>query len=606
MADDFTNNKILRYFYPILFLIPLNFFIISSGIGSGIQWFFFKYQTTVIGDSLIPTAAGLQYILSGTITGKSVFFEVSPLVSLAVFFIAFMYILSNQTKMAGILTILSGIISLSTAVIQYGVTLHGAAGVYIPFGSAILLAYGVMLSLSVPDPTGENLLVKYDYLILLFGVFLVYVNWANPLFMNDTIGTQALPYSILENHTVYLDETYQTCMNAPKTASLRRNFAYRFVSVEGDHYASIFPIVTPVLITPLYAIPYFFNIPRSSILDLVMSHLASALISAFSVVFIYLACRYVSSRKVAVLSALVFAFATNTWSFSSQQLYAHGMSELLLAAMIFLVIRNEYRNSTENIVFLGICSGLFIFNRPSDSILVLPVVGYVLWYHREKIGQYLFSGFLSGLPFLFYNVLLFHNLFGGYSKIASRLSFDMTILSNYLGLLISPNRGLFVFSPILILAVFGFWIMKDNNKPVYRFLEGTVIAMAITIMVYASFDDWQGGDTYGPRYLTCILPYLVIGLCIFFDDIVKKPRKTFVVAVIVMLVAISVFIQFIGFFYFRPTQNPAQYWPDQFCPYDAWDYTDLVIINSLFHKDAKLIMRNDNGEWLKKIIEEGG
>ncbi len=597
MSENISYNKLLIYFYPVLFLIPLNFFILSDGMGSGIRWFFLKYQTTFMGDSFTQIVTSLTYVLDGTLTGKSAFFEISPLISGIVLFIALMYAMSNQTKIAGAFTIMSGIISLSSSILQYGITLQGPSGICIPFGSIILIVYGVILSLSVPDPTSENPLKKYDYLFLLFGVFLIYCSWTTLLIPNDTIGTNAIPHSILKDHTVYLDEMYQS-------HSDEITYRYRLINVSGDHHASLFPIVTPVLVTPLYIIPFLLKLPDTDFLQLAMSHIAAAFISALSVVFIYLGCRYISNRKIALLSALIFAFATSTWSISSQSLYPHGMSELLLAIMIFLVIKNESDNTPWNIVFLGICSGLFFFNRPSDSLLLLPVIGYILWYHREKIGHYFLAGFLSGLPFLLYNVLLFYNPFGGYSHIASRLSFDITILSNYLGLLFAPNRGLFVFTPILILAIFGFWIIKDNNKPLYRFLEGSIIAMALTVLVYASFDDWQGGDMYGPRYLTCILPYLVIGLCIFFDTLAKKPQKFFIMAIIVLLISFSVFVQCIGVFYYRPSSNPQEYWPDKFCSYDAWDYTDLVIINSLFHKSARPVIRNDNGEWIRKVIQE--
>ena len=587
MSGDISINKLMRYFFPILFLIPVNFFILSGGMGFGIRWFFFKYQSTFMGDSYISAATSLNYVLTGILTGKSAFFEVSPLVSGIVLFIAFVYAMSNQTKLSGAFTFFCGILSLSFCIFQYGNTFHSPMGICIPFGSIILLVYGVILYLSVPDSDGENLLRKYDYLFLLLVVFFIFSNWVSAIYPNDTVGTQALPYSLLENHTLFLDETYQSHANDGY-------LAYRFVHVGNNHYASLFPIVTPLLITPLYVIPFLLGIPNSEYQMLVMSHIASALISALSVVFIYLACRYISSRKIALLTALVFAFATSTWSMSSQTLYAHGTSELLLAAMIFLVIRNETWKSTWNIVFLGICSGLFIFNRPSDSILVLPIIGYIVWYHREKIGYYFLSGFLSGLPFLIYNILLFHNPFGGYSSVASRLTFDTTLVSNYLGLLIAPNRGLLVFTPILILAFIGFWITRWDNKPSYRFLQGSLIAMAGTVLVYASFDDWQGGDTFGPRYLTSILPYLIIGLCIFFDHIAKKPRNIFVGAIIVMMITFSVFVQFVGVFYYKPSTNPQEFFPN-FSSYDAWDTTDLVIINSLYHKRARPVLRDAKG-----------
>jgi len=599
MTDDVSPNELLRNFFPVLFFIPINFFIIADGMGSGIQWLFGRYQTTFVGDSIIPLASGIRYVINGTLTGRSAWYEVSPLLSLAILFAAFMYAMANRTKTAGILTIIAGLVTVSTQVLYYGITFHSPAGSCIPFGSLIIPVYGILLILSVPDHDGENLLRNYDWLFLLLGVFLIYCNWASPVPMNDNIGTEALPFSILQNHTMYLDETYQT--NADD-----RNMGYRFVEVGNGHRASLFPVVIPVLITPLYAIPYLLGVPDSDLLHLVLSHISSSLITALSVVFIYLACRYLTGRKTALLSALIFAFATSTWSSSSQFLYAHGMSGLLLAAMLLLVIRNEASASSWNYILLGICSGLYVFNRPSDSLLVLPVIGYVLWCHREKTVIYGISAFLGSLPFLVYNIIMFGTLFGGYSKVALRMAFDIPpLLLNFLGLLIAPNRGLFVFTPVLVLSLIGFWLIRKEDKPFSRFLLGAVPAMVVTILVYASFDDWQGGETFGPRYLTCILPYMVIALCIFLDHLRKNPQ-TLVMAVVVMLIAVSVFIQVIGVIFYQPSTNPQEYFPNQFCSYDPWDYTDLVIVNSLYHKSARPVIRNDNGEWLRKIIEKGG
>lgn len=566
-------------------------------MGSGIQWFFFKYQTTFVGDSVIPLATNLHYVFSGTITGKSAFYEVSPLLSVMVLVIAFAFIITNQTGRAGIFTIASGILSLSASFVQYGFSWHGPAGTYIPFGSIILVVYGTILLLSNPSTEDEILCKKYSYLFLLGIVFLVYCNWANPFPMNDTYGSESIPFSVLNNHTIFLDEAYLAHADDG-------NIAYRFVRVEGGHYASVFPVVTPVLITPLYVIPYLFGVPFSDLLQFVMAHIASALIAALSVVFIYLACRYLTSRKIALLTAFIFAFATSTWSISSQYLYAHGMSELLLAVMIFLIVRNEAKTAVSNILLLGICSGLYVFNRPSDAVLILPVIGYVIWYQREKIAYYFIPAIIAGLPFLSYNLLLFHSIFGGYARVASRLSFDPGLVSNFFGLLIAPNRGLFIFTPVMILAVIGFWYIRKDPKPFSRFLMGSLVAMVVTVMIYASFDDWQGGETFGPRYLTCILPYLAIGLCIFFQDLAQKPRDQLVTGVIVMLIVFSVFVQVIGVIFYRGSTYPQEYYPNEFCSYDAWAYTDLVIVNSLFQKSARPVIRNDNGTWLRTIIQE--
>jgi hypothetical protein len=177
------------------------------------------------------------------------------------------------------------------------------------------------------------------------------------------------------------------------------------------------------------------------------------------------------------------------------------MSVLLLVVIIFLVLRNERQLSDGNIIVLGLFSGLFIFNRPSDSLLILPILVFVLWYNREKIEYYVLSGVIAGLQFLFFNVIFFYNILGGSFISASLLTLDVTTLFNYLGLLFAPNKGLFIFSLILIFSIFGFWITRKKNTPACRFLQGSVIAMALTVLVNSTFDDWSGGIRTGPGIL---------------------------------------------------------------------------------------------------------
>jgi len=103
MSSDWSANKLLKYFYPIFFFIPMNLFIMSAGIGYGIQWIFFRYQATSLGDSVMPLGRGLFYVLSGVMSGKSIFSEILPLVSALVFFAAFLFVLANRTRLSGLL-----------------------------------------------------------------------------------------------------------------------------------------------------------------------------------------------------------------------------------------------------------------------------------------------------------------------------------------------------------------------------------------------------------------------------------------------------------------------------------------------------------------------
>jgi len=571
-----NENKLLRYLFPVLFFIPVYFF--TNSLSIGVQWSLVRYQATFsFGTSIYPIGSDLYYILSGIIAGKSAVAGFFLIISAMVLVVAFLLAMANRARESGIFTLLSGVLAMSSCFVQYGYSLQSPAGMCIPFGVLFYFLYGILLYRAIPDPDGENLLKKYDTLFVLAGIFVVYMNFTTGTYPNDTIGTQLLPYYMLHDHTLYLDQA---------TYFIKED-SFRFVDVGNGHYVSLFPIVTAVLITPLYIIPVLLDFPMDNLLMLVMTHVSASLISAIAAMIVYLICKRITTRKISLISVGIFAFATSTWSISSQTLYAHGMVELLLALMLFLIIKNEEQQSDRYVIALGALTGLFIFNRPSDALLVIPIVLYVLWYYLTKTGYYFLSGFITGLPFLIYNMVFFHNPLGGYSQVISRLMFDTTTLSNFIGLLIAPNKGLFVFSPVLLFAIIGYWLIKNSQKPFHRVVLWSILPIALTMLIYASFDDWMGGNLYGPRYLTSLLPYLMIGVCIFLDDFSKKPQNVLITAIIIALIVISVFIQFVGVFYYGESGRPPADGYNRYSSYDPWDWENSIILDKLFQRYDK-------------------
>src|SRR5262249_47664138 len=71
-----------------------------------------------------------------------------------------------------------------------------------------------------------------------------------------------------------------------------------------------------------------------------------------------------------------------------------------------------------------------------------------------------------------------------------------------LGLLVSPNRGLLIFSPIVLLVAAG--IARSLGSADLR-MGWLLSGGAILFVVYASYSVWWGGFTFGPRYLLDLL-----------------------------------------------------------------------------------------------------
>jgi hypothetical protein len=422
----------------------------------------------------------------------------------------------------------------------------------------------------------RNLALRFDYLILFLLVYIVYNTVSRMTMSGDTNPAAFLPLALILHQTVFFD--------AFIGAGLGPGVAYAFPLVNG-HYVSLFPIVTPVLITPVYFVSWLlftiFGVPLDSMSIMILAKTSATIIAALSCVFVYLAGKELFSQKTALATALVYAFATSTWSVSSQALWQHGTVELLLILMIYLVIKNERDRSRNYIIFLGLLTGLFVFNRPPDAVLLLPIIGYVVWYERQNLAVYATAAATSGLPFLIYNLSIFGNVFGGYKQNLGVFTFGLDSIGNFAGLLIAPNVGLLVFSPVLILAVFGYLHLGSiSSVRVQRVLFVFGPAIVLEILVYSFFGYWESSVafSYGQRFLTGFIPVLAIfvGIAIneFFMAGPAVSTAQAVRAVITLLVVSSVIIQAVGVFFYP-------LYPDRSTSSDrTWDWNHSIIIES--------------------------
>lgn len=426
---------------------------------------------------------------------------------------------------------------------------------------------------------------KHQKITIFLFFFVVYnLNFRN-ISSGDNVPASLIPFAILETYTPYLDSYIPYF-------EMRYESTY-FLLNSHDHFVSFFPIVTPVLVTPLYVIPYLmlklydigFSIydPHLYLFIDLMEKISSSIVASLSCVFIFLTIKKMFNDKIAWISAITFGLATNTWSTSSQALWQHGTVELLLVIMIYLVILIEKEDSNKNTIYLGLLSGLFIFNRPPDSVLLIPIIYYAVILKKKGL-YYCLSLIASSVPFVFFNICTFGSFFGGYNQNIEILTMGTNIIVNTLGLLFSPNRGLFVYSPILIFSLLGMYrVSIIQNKNIRAFLNLFFISLFLNIMVYASFDDhWWGGFCYGPRFLSGMLPIIVIYLAVFLNyvesNFLPNGKKIFATIFLILFIT-SVFVQVVGAFY-SPNGNWDLNPNVDFYPERLWEYDNGQIITT--------------------------
>lgn len=374
--------------------------------------------------------------------------------------------------------------------------------------------------------------------------FLVYNANFRGITAGDNYPARFLPFSILTEQSLKLDSVYEaTRMSDPRPYWIMR-------SVDG-HAVSMYPIVTPVLVTPLY-VPAVLFWTASGRDELVLERLgemtekfAASVVASLSVALAYLLIRRRLIRTDAIFLALAFAFGTNTWVTSSQGLWQHGAAELLLLGALLGVTSAP---STRAALAIGVCSGLLVANRPPDLFLVLGVLVFAsLFWAPRRVWLVALAAGVAAFPFFLYNWLTFHDWGGGYA-----VTFKVTLggtggfFRNPLhvglaGLLISPGKGLLAFCPFFVfLAGLLRW---RAARPEDRRLAACLAAGITAQLCLYALTDWRGGYSYGPRFLTDMVPALMFLLIPVVAALSLRLRLVFIATVVV-----AVGIQSVGAF----------------------------------------------------------
>lgn len=581
--------------HPVLYqllalLVPVNIYVIGDWMGAGVQCPLFRYQETYLGTNTLSIFTDAGYLLRSTLVGKTALatgiWILGALLLLAALGSALFRGRERGRRIRGMLLASGTLLFLVSTIIQYGPAFQGPAGLAIPVGIPILLLLGLILLVPVGEiPTVERaphrLAALLVLLVLLFLLcFFVYNTTTYIRMSGDVTPAEILPVAILRYGEINFDRFAPDITNPENM--------YAFVPI-GGHYYSIFPIVTPVLMIPLYLVPWtlvsLWQVPVDIALISALARFASAVVAALSVVLVFLSARTLFSGKAALLTTVAYAFGTATWAISSQAPWQQGMIELLLAAILFLLIQGEAEAGTPRLVPLGILSGLLVMARPPDALLILPVILYVLWYHRQKLPVFLTAGLLAALPFLLYNLAIFGSPLGGYEKTAAFMGLSPLIPIRFLGYLVAPNIGFFVFSPVLILGLAGYFRTGGIANPrVQKVLVVYGPVLLFTLLVYSFYPGWAGA-AYGPRYLTGLLPVYILYLGLLLEDILRSPREGIGKAVLpafAILLAISILVQAIGVFcypYIRDVSMDEK---------RVWDAGDLLILRS-YHDGAERV-----------------
>jgi hypothetical protein len=265
---------------------------------------------------------------------------------------------------------------------------------------------------------------------------------------------------------------------------------------------------------------------RFAIAQVALTFVASALPTALMGALMYgLLRQFTVCPWPRILVVLGYGLLTPAFAYAGA-FYGHQLGAACLFVAFYLVFMpastNSSRLSTRALLAVGLLLGYSVV-ADYPSILVVGILFLYTWYRLEvkrRIGWVILTGALIAAGWMAYNTALFGSpleLGYSYSELWTEqhhtgfMSLTLPHWEAIWGITFGVFRGLFVLSPLLLLAAPGFvlWWRSGEHRPE---LWVALLSVAAMFLFNSSSIMWWGGFAIGPRYLLAMLPLMALPL----------------------------------------------------------------------------------------------
>ena len=373
-------------------------------------------------------------------------------------------------------------------------------------------------------------------------LFLVTATWSPP-YDADTFTNAVTAHELGTRGDVVLDRHEQLA---------QPNFqgVVSWIVEARDSAASQYPPGAALLAAPLYAVwpgdsitwgrtvndvPVVYEVP-----PIAPAAIAAALATAAGVAGLAMAMRRLLGSRDALIAAYAAALTTGIWSVAADKLWLHSGDVFYLGVGMWLSARHQLAS--------GLALGMAVATRPHTLLIgVGAALGRALdvksWRPAVRIGAVM-AACVAGL--IVFNAIVFDNpsITGGYrirpGNVARGDSFSL--FTNLWGGFFDLSRGLFPFSPFLVVLVPG---LPAAWKRAPHWVRGAALGGLGYFLVQLASNRFSGGSGFwGYRYpiemLVAMTPLLALA---YHEWVAPRARVN---RVFMVLLAISAAIHLAG------------------------------------------------------------
>ncbi len=280
---------------------------------------------------------------------------------------------------------------------------------------------------------------------------------------------------------------------------------------------------------PMYHLSQWLNVhlPIGAVKYL-LTVMAIGLPSALAGTLLFrMGCSITGNRLRAFFITLMVSFGTMNYPFS-QIFFGHQLAAACLIVAFYVASSTMITTAFYKAVF-GFLLGYALLTEYTTGIVILALVVYYFYVIRKEARNIRTVDFLmpvagSAIPLIIlaaYNLICFNHPFSiAYEHVESS-EFAIPMSQGFMGirwpnllviyyLTLHPAQGLFWQSPMLGLTAagcIGMWRQKQKTE-----LMMILFSFSSYLLVNSGYFMWWGGDSFGPRHLVPVVPFLAYTL----------------------------------------------------------------------------------------------
>jgi hypothetical protein len=441
---------------------------------------------------------------------------------------------------------------------------------------AMLLLMLVMIHTALQAlPTFPVVRPAHQATLLFAAILIVYLANGRTIWSTDTLPARFLPMHVLRTgsfdlSTLLAHEPTAELVQARPQSGVQPSTPSYLIRING-RVVSLYPVGAALLALPFYLPSALGHVPSDAPFLAQVEKLAAATLTALSALVLYSTLYRLTSQRFARLLTVVYALGTSSLSVSSQALWQHGASQLALTAALYCLVRGQ--SAPRWLGYAGFPLAFAVICRPTNAILVGCLGFYLGIHHHAALARCLLSGLPPVLFQLWYNSHYFdHPLRTQYLELGYWVTPWWEGLS---GVLLSPSRGLFIYSPIVLFSLVGsVYAWRRFGASLLRYVS---VGVLLTILLYSKWVMWWGGSSYGPRLLADLSPSLMLLLSPLQD---LWHRRTAVRWIFLVAALWSIGAHAIGAFWDDNRWNDFDYRHTDRLQGRLWSWTDNQLVNA--------------------------